>query len=56
MVALQLLHGFVEVDDAVEEGEDVGAEGGHVLHRPVVCIEHGEQVVHPGGVEEGPGH
>ena len=56
MVALEFLDGFVEVDYAVEEGEYVGGEVGYVLHGPVVGVEDGEEVVHPGGVDEGPGH
>ena len=39
--ALELLDGFVEVDDAVEEGEDFGGECGYVAHRPVVGVEEG---------------
>lgn len=54
--ALEFLDGLVEVDDGVEEGEDLGVEGGDVAHRPVVGVEGGEDVVHPGGVDEGPGH
>lgn len=50
--ALKLLDGFVKVDDAVEEGEDLGGEGGHVSHGPVVGVEDGEEVVHPAGVNE----
>lgn len=54
--ALELLDRFVEVDDAVEEGEDLGGEGGDVAHRVVVSVDDGEGVVHPAGVDEGPGH
>ena len=39
--ALELLDCFVEVDDAVEEGEYFGAEGGHVAHCPVVGVDEG---------------
>jgi len=51
VIALEFLHCFVEVDDAVEEGEYVGGEVGYVLHGPVVSVEDGEEVVHPGGVD-----
>lgn len=46
----------MEVDDAVEEGEDVGAEVCHVLHCPVVRVEDGEREEHPARVDEGPCH
>lgn len=54
--ALELHGGLAEVDDAVEEGEDVAAEVGDVLHGPVMGVEDGEGVVHPAGMDEGPGH
>lgn len=56
MVPFELEAGFLEVDDGVEEGEDVGAEVGDVLHGVVMGVEDGEEVVHPGGVDEGPSH
>ena len=54
--ALELLNGFVKVDDAVEEGEYFRGECGYVAHCPVVGVEDGEDVVHPAGVDERPGH
>ena len=56
MSALELLNGFVKVDDAVEERENLGRECGHVSHGPVVGVEDGEDVVHPAGVDQRPGH
>lgn len=53
---LELPNGLVEVDYAVEEGEDVGAEVGDVLHGVVVGIEDGQEEVHPARVDQGPGH
>ena len=46
----------MEIDDAVEQRKDVGTEVRHVLHGVVVGVEDGEEVVHPGRVDEGPGH
>lgn len=54
--AFELLDSFVEVDDAVEKREDFGGEGGYVAHGVVVGVYEGEDVVHPAGVDEGPGH
>ena len=50
--ALKLLNGFVEVNDAIEEREDLCRECGHVSHGPVVGVEDGEEIVHPAGVNE----
>ena len=50
--ALELLDRLVEVDDAVEEGEDFGGEGGYVAHCPVVGVEEGEEDAHPAGEDE----
>lgn len=54
--ALELLDRFVEIDDAVEEGKDLGAEGCHIAHGPIVCVEDGEKEVHPAGVDARPCH
>jgi hypothetical protein len=56
VVTLELLDGLVEVNDAVEQGEDFGGEGCHVAHGEVVKVEDGEEVVHPCCVDESPGH
>lgn len=56
MCALQLESRLVEVDDAVEQREHTSAEVRHVLHRPVVGVEDGQQGEHPPGVDEGPSH
>lgn len=56
MIPLQFLHSFVEIDDAIEEGKDVATEGGHVLHRPVMGIEDGQEEEHPGAMNERPSH
>lgn len=42
MASLQLLDSFVEVNDAVQQREDVGAEGGNILHCLIVGVEYGE--------------
>lgn len=54
--ALQFLDSFVKVNDAVEEREDFGGEGGYVAHGPVVGVDEGEEQVHPAGMDEGPCH
>ena len=54
--ALQFERGLVKVNDAVEERKDVGGKVCHVAHGVVVGVEDGEEVVHPGGVDQGPGH
>lgn len=46
----------MKIDDTVQKREDVGAEMGDILHRPVVGIEDGEEVVHPASMDERPGH
>ena len=46
---LELLCGKLEIDDAVEKGEDVCAECGKLFHRPVMIIEYGGEKVHPIG-------
>lgn len=42
MGSLKFLYGFVEVDDTVQKRENVCAEGGNILHRPVVSIKYGK--------------
>lgn len=54
--ALEFLDCFVEVDDAVEERENFGREGGDVPHGVVVGVDDGKGIVYPAGVDEGPGH
>ena len=49
MVPLEFLNCFVEIDDAVEKGEDVCVECGKLFHRPVMIIEYGDEKVHPIG-------
>lgn len=56
MGSLEFLDSFVEIDDGVEEGEDLGREGGHITHGPIVGIEHGKNIVHPTGVYQRPCH
>ena len=56
MSSLKLLDRFVEVYDAVEQGEDFSGEGGYVAHGPVLGVEEGKDEMHPASVDEGPGH
>lgn len=42
MSSLKLLNSFVEVNNAVQKGEDFSGESGHVAHRPVVSIYYGK--------------
>jgi hypothetical protein len=42
MIPLEFLDCFVEIDDAVQEGEYVCAESDDILHGPVVGIEYGQ--------------
>lgn len=56
MGSLELLDGFVEVNDAVQKREDLSAECGNIAHGPVMSVEHGEQCVHPSRVDQSPCH
>ena len=56
MRSLELLHGFVKVYDAIKKGEDFGGESCHVAHCPIVGVDDGEDIMHPAGVDKGPGH
>lgn len=46
----------MEVDDRVQQREYLSRKRRHVLHRPVMGIEDGEQPMHPGRVDAGPSH
>ena len=47
MISFQGRSSFVEVDDAVQEREDIGAEICDVTHCPVMGVEDSEEPVHP---------
>lgn len=46
----------MKIDDGVEEREDIGGEGCDVLHRPVMGVKYGEEIVHPGRMNQRPCH
>lgn len=52
--AVKLLNGFMKVNNAVEEGEDLGREGGDIADRPIVGIDHGQNIVHPSSMDKRP--
>lgn len=56
MGALELLHCFMKVDDAVQEREDLCGKSGYISHGPVMRVEDGKDVVHPASVYKRPRH
>ena len=56
MISLKFLNSFVKINNAVQEREDIGAEGCDVLHGPIVGVEYGEEIVHPTGMDKRPRH